>query len=134
MLCDTGPLVALVDADDPLHQVCTDAAKNLPPMMVTTWPCLTEAMHFLYRAGGLNGQNALWARIAERIIQLYLPDEADWLLIHKLMNDYADLPLDLADASLVCAAEKLGDNSLFTIDQGLRAIRLQNGKYFDVLP
>jgi uncharacterized protein len=134
MLCDTGPLVALIDADDSSHEVCTRAAERMPPVMVTTWPCLTEAMHLLFRTGGLKTQNDLWAKVAEGIIKLHIPSESDWEMIQQLMNQYANLPLDLADASLVCAAEKMGDFQLFTIDHGMRVVRLQNGKFFDVLP
>ena len=134
MLCDTGPLVALIDADDPSHGACTRVAQLLPPVMVTTWPCLTEAMHLLSRASGLKTQNDLWAKIAEGVIKLHSPLDSDWRMVHQLMNQYADLPLDLADASLVCAAERLTDCQLFTLDQAMRVVRLQNGNFFEVLP
>jgi uncharacterized protein len=35
----------------------------------------------------------------------------------KLMDDYADHPMDLADASLVVAAEALGAREIFTLDR-----------------
>jgi hypothetical protein len=135
ILCDAGPLVALIDADDPHHMRCAEAAKNLPPSsMVTTWPCLTEAMHLLYRAGGLEAQNGLWTYLADGILRLDLASEGEWRRIHDLMNQYADMPLDMADASLVSAAERLRDRRLFSIDSGLRAVRLHNGKFFDIVP
>lgn len=67
MLCDTGPLVALIDRNDPNHSVCAKALALLPPVpLITTWLCVTEAMHLLYRSGGLVAQNALW-RLCERL-------------------------------------------------------------------
>jgi len=54
--------------------------------------------------------------------------------MHELMNQYADMPLDLADASLISAAEQLGDRRLFSLDQQLRAVRIKNTHYFDVCP
>jgi uncharacterized protein len=57
-------MVALVDADDPYHRSCLQAAAGLQPSMITTWPCMTEAMHLLYRAGDLSAQNDLWAFVA----------------------------------------------------------------------
>lgn len=135
ILCDAGPLVALIDADDAHHLRCTEAARTLPPTsMVTTWPCLTEAMHLLYRAGGLEAQNGLWTYVADGILRLYLASEGEWHRIHELMNQYADMPLDMADASLVSAAERLHDRQLFSIDAGLRAVRLSGGEFFEVLP
>jgi uncharacterized protein len=33
------------------------------------------------------------------------------------MQQYADLPMDLADASLVILAEQLGEGRIFSVDQ-----------------
>jgi hypothetical protein len=53
-LTDTGPLVALLNRNDPNHGACAAAAKGLPHgPLVTTWPCFTEAMYLLHKAGGL---------------------------------------------------------------------------------
>lgn len=46
MLTDTGPLVALVNRNDPHHAPCLTVLKRLPAApLVTTWPCFTEAMY-----------------------------------------------------------------------------------------
>ncbi|ELS00996.1 hypothetical protein Xen7305DRAFT_00006970 [Xenococcus sp. PCC 7305] len=37
--------------------------------------------------------------------------------ISQLMEKYADLPMDLADASLVILAEHLGHGRIFSVDQ-----------------
>lgn len=124
----------MIDADDPYHELCVHTAELLPAGTITTWPCLTEAMHFLYRAGGLKTQNDLWRFIANGAIQLVAPMEDDERRIHDLMNQYGDLPLDLADASLVCAAERLGERGLFTIDKALRAVKLVDGAFLDIVP
>jgi uncharacterized protein len=50
------------------------------------------------------------------------------------MNRYADMPLDLADASLLSAAESLNDLQLFSVDESLRAVQLRNGRYLEVIP
>jgi uncharacterized protein len=89
-------------------------------------------MHFLYRAGGIKAQNRLWTYIANDLVRLNL--DSDWRRIQQLMEEYADLPLDLADASLICAAEQLDERKLFTLDQSLRAVRIQDNQYFEVVP
>jgi predicted nucleic acid-binding protein len=135
MLCDTGPLIAIIDRDDRHHRRCVEALSAMPPAaLVTIWPCLTEAMHLLHRIGGLPAQNELWGLLADGLVRLYLPNEAEWQRIHELMNQYGDMPLDMADASLVSAAEQLPDRSLFSIDNRLRAIRLASKRGFDVVP
>lgn len=43
-LIDTGPLVALLDKNDPNHTLCLDTAKKLPRgFLLTTLFCVTEA-------------------------------------------------------------------------------------------
>ncbi|HZT43444.1 MAG TPA: hypothetical protein VFA07_14855 [Chthonomonadaceae bacterium] len=59
-LTDTGPLVALLDADDDYHAVCVAASRNLPAgALVTTWACFTEAMFMLGETGGYRYQERL---------------------------------------------------------------------------
>jgi predicted nucleic acid-binding protein len=133
-LCDSGPLVALIDADDPYHEQCSKASATLPASpMVTTWPCLTEAMYFLYRAGGIEAQNRLWSFIADGGLVVYLPSQDEWQRIKELMNEYADMPLDVADASLISAAERLNDRHHFSIDQPLRAVRIRGRQFFEFI-
>jgi predicted nucleic acid-binding protein len=93
ILCDTGPLVALVDGDDPHHSICLKTAGLLPAnSLITTWPCLTEAMHLLNRASGLEGQNGLWSYLSDGMMRLYLPKSGEWQRIHGLMNEYPTCP------------------------------------------
>lgn len=48
ILCDTGPLVALIDRDDLYHTQSVAALNTLPASpLLTTWPCLVEAMYLL---------------------------------------------------------------------------------------
>jgi uncharacterized protein len=134
-LCDTGPLVALIDRDDANHRRCLEVLATLPPNpLITTWPCLTEAMHLLDRAGGQAAQEELWGYLADDLLRLHLPAEDEWKRLKELMKQYSDMPLDLADASLVSAAERLNEIVLFSLDQPLRAAKLANGRVFDMKP
>jgi uncharacterized protein len=134
-LCDAGPLIALIDRGDVAHQDCAAALAKLPATgLVTTWPCFTEAMHLLRRAGGLPAQNELWGFIADGLVRLHLPGEGEWRRMHELMNQYADMPLDMADASLMSAAESMQHFSLLSLDARLRAVKLANGRSFAVFP
>ena len=132
---DTGPLVALINRNDPYHAAALQAAAALPVgPLVTTWPCLTEAMYLLGRAAGFAGQEALWGLIeADRLI-LHQPTEDEVRRMTELMRQYADLPMDLADASVVAAAEATGDRRVFTFDNHYRIYRLRDGSALDVVP
>jgi uncharacterized protein len=134
-LTDTGPLVALINRNDPNHGVCTDAAKRLPPgPLLTTWPCFTEAMYLLHKAGGYPAQAALWLmREAGRLL-LHDSSEAEVTRMAALMAKYHDLPMDLADASLIAAAERFGTRHVFTLDRDFRVYRFEDGAAVEVVP
>lgn len=91
-------------------------------------------MHLLGRAGGFPAQDALWALVAKDLVRLHLPDVEEWKRVRALMQQYADAPMDLGDASLVAAAERLGLRRVFTIDSGFRAYRPHGKGAFDVVP
>ena len=134
-LTDTGPLVALLDTDDPLHALCVAAARRLPSgPLLTTWVCFTEAMYLLGAVGGYRYQAALWRlRATERLLLHELtPTEADRMA--ALMEKYQDTPMDLADASLVAVAESRSLQRVFTTDSDFRIYRLADRSALDVVP
>jgi predicted nucleic acid-binding protein len=133
ILCDTGPLVALVDRDDPYHQQCVAALQDLE-VLISTWPCFTEAMHMLYRAGGHRAQEVLWGFWEDGLLDLHSAEESEWGRMRALMRKYSDSPMDLADASLVTAAEELGLRRVFTTDSHFRAYRIADRHAFELLP
>jgi predicted nucleic acid-binding protein len=134
-LCDTGPLVAIIDRRDIHHGACVTALPTIPQGgLVTTWPCLTEAMYLLRRAGGSVAQEILWNYVAEGLVGLYEPADGEWERIRSLMQQYKDAPMDFADASLVTAAERLGIERVFTIDRHFRAYRIRGRDPFELIP
>ena len=133
-LTDTGPLVALINRNDPNHARCLAAAQRLPngPLM-TSWPCFTEAMYLLYRATGHAGQALLWHwRAAGRLSLMDLTlGEVDRMA--ALMTKDADLPMDLADASLIVSAERIGAERIFSLDSDFYVYRLFDGTVLEVV-
>lgn len=133
-LTDTGPLVALVNKNDPNHAACLSASKRLPfGPLLTVWPCFTEAMYLSHRAGGYPAQAALWQlRTAGRLVLHDLtPADADRMA--ALMQKYRDTPMDLADAALVAAAESLSLSHIFTLDSDFYVYRLVDGSAVEVI-
>lgn len=115
-LTDAGPLVALIDADESDHDLCRMVLAGLTLPLLTTWPAFTEAMYLLAGAGGTAGRDALWTLV--RSGRLALLDLSPTALERsaELMSIDADLPMDLADATLVALAEERGDGRMFTLD------------------
>ena len=132
-LCDTAPLVAMCDRDDPWHARTIRALATMADTtFVTTWPCFTEAMHFLRRAGGLAAQEHLWGLLDDGAVRLHASADLVPQRLRGLMRQYADAPMDLADASLVEAAGTLELSQIFTFDSHFHAFRHAGG-HFDVI-
>lgn len=134
ILTDTGPLVALLDTDDPNHTTCLAIAKKLPAQhLLTTWPCFTEAMYLLGAVGGHLYQAELWRLWSDG--KLVLHDLTSTELEHMLalMAKYHDTPMDLADASLVAVAESSHLRDIFSLDSDFYIYRLGNGSVLNLI-
>jgi uncharacterized protein len=133
-LSDAGPLIAIIDADEPDHVACLEALDRVALPLVTTWPAFTEAMYLLGRAGGIGGQRALWRLVStERLVLADLSPTAVERS-SRLMEQYADQPMDLADATLVALAEERGLRTIFTLDADFHIYRLRGRQPFTILP
>ena len=134
MLADTGPLVAIFDRNDALHVPCVRILQSLAKSpLLTTWPCFTEAFYLLTTVGGYDSREHLWSmRRSGRLALLDITDtEADRMDV--LMAKYKDVPMDLADASLVAVAESRGYRRLFTMDSDFHIYRLADGSVLEVV-
>jgi hypothetical protein len=135
ILMDTGPLVALFDPKDQQHQHCQAILKTLNEPLISTMPVLTEAFHLL--TPNSKGADVLRVFIAKGGLKLWFFDKKTLQTALQLMEIYHDRPMDLADASLVTAAQTLKISRIFTIDRNDFTIyRIRVGyqyKHFEVI-
>ena len=132
ILVDTGPLVALFDPQDGQHARCREVLRTLQEPLFTTVAVLTEAFHML--SPGSYGADQLREFIRRRGLAVWFLDEASLQRAFALMEQYADHPMDLADASLIVAAEILRTRKIFTIDRhDFATYRIRQGhRYYGV--
>lgn len=134
ILIDTAPLVSLIDAGQvETHTRCARLYDTLPKPLLTTWCSFTEAMYLLYRVEGWWAQQRLWQIVERQALLLHTPGLMEQQRIRQLMQQYHDVPMDLADASLVAAAEALGIRQVFTLDSDFHIYRLHGKDAFDVI-
>lgn len=134
LLIDTGPLLALIDKRDAAHQQVADAFARLPEQtLLTTWACITEAMYMLGVTGGHSFQEILWGYLADELVTTHDLTASEQVRMRALMTQYADTPMDLADASLVAIAESLGARRIFTLDSDFYIYRLADGSMLEVV-
>jgi predicted nucleic acid-binding protein len=96
-------------------------------MLVTTWHVVTEAWHLL--ALGAQLDMIRWITAGGAVVAEVGADEAKRLA--ALLERYRDRPMDIADASLVVIAERLGLNEILTIDRSdFDVYRLVGNRHF----
>ena len=134
ILVDAGPLIALLDRDDRDHDDCAVALADLTGPLLTTWPALTEAMYLLGDRTGWIGQELLWELLLRGDLIAAKLDDSSMKRSHDLMKKYRDMPMDLADATLVALAESRKLSRIFTLDSDFRVYKIKGRKAFDVIP
>lgn len=130
ILVDTGPLVALFDPRDAQHERCKIILRKIREPLYTTVPVLTETFHMLAPAS--IGANRLRDFILKGGVSVWFMNDPAIHRAFTLMRQYADHPMDLADASLIVAAEVLKTTKVFTIDrQDFETYRIQRGHRYN---
>jgi predicted nucleic acid-binding protein len=116
VIADTGFWLALHDRDDGHHGPARRCLEALGEPLVTTWPVVTEAVYLLVtRLAPASGVALLRNLHGACTLHDLTPDST--LRLADLMERYANLPMDLADASLVVLAEHLGHGRILTTDR-----------------
>lgn len=114
---DAGYFVALANARDRWHQRAVAWWPSRREGFVTTWPALAEACHLLSSRLRPEFASLLLDDVAEGSLSIWNPGAEQLHRIPALMRQYANLPMDLADASLVLLAEHLGHGRILSTDE-----------------
>ena len=113
-LIDAGPIIALFNKNDKYHEKIKNFLKNYDGKLTSTWPVVTEVSHML----DFNVQTQIdfltWIQLGGVSIEDIEKDDIGRII--ELSKKYSDLPMDLADASLVVLSEKLKIKQIITID------------------
>ena len=113
LVVDSGPFVAWLNSRDKHHARAVTFFKARRERLVTTWPVITEICHLAPQPA-----RAVFLRwiAAGGASVFHVPDEQAAFLA-DLMDQYSDLPTDLADASLVWLSQQLGTVQIATMDR-----------------
>jgi predicted nucleic acid-binding protein len=132
-LLDTGPLVAVLDAADQWHARCAAVWHDVADRCLTTEAVVTEASHLVARGGApASLPLEFLLSVGIPIIALETPGHEHAV---RLMNRYANVPMDYADATLVVVADALKLDTVLTTDRrGFRAYRRNSGTTFLLTP
>lgn len=134
VIADTGFWLALANRKDRHHSLAKERLTQMGTPLISTWPVLTETCHLLLTRLGVRSQVAFLESYARGAFQVFDLAPKHALRIAQLMKKYRDLPMDLADASLVILAEHLGHGKILSTDQrDFGAYRWKKTQPFDNL-
>jgi predicted nucleic acid-binding protein len=119
VLVDAGFLVALLSRRDHHHRWAASQAARTPPPWMTCEAALSEAFHLL----GTAGTRALGALLRRDAVATAFDLRSELTRVLDLMDKYRDVPMSLADASLVRMTEAFPDSTLLTTDDDFRIYR-----------
>jgi len=119
VIADTGLWLALALPRDRHHALAKQRIAELAAQherLITTCAVMTETCHMLLARGGVGSQLCFVGQYRAGVFDVFEVSGTHAPRIAELMTKYADLPMDLADASLVLLAEHLGHGRILSTD------------------
>jgi predicted nucleic acid-binding protein len=123
-ICDTGPLVAYLNRNDPYHAWAVALMKQVRAPMLTTEPVLTEVAYFL-RADHLD-TDSLFELLERDALRSAFHLSTHWPRARTLMARYERM--DLADASIVVMTELHARSQVLTVDRADFSVYRRNDR------
>ena len=124
VLLDTGPLVALFKRNDTHHKRAALWFKAHTGTLLTTQAVVTEVWHLVSESARLPMLRFVMAACEIREF-----DAQGQARILTMLERYADLPMDYADATLLVLGEIEKTSTVATIDvNDFSVYRMTNGK------
>jgi predicted nucleic acid-binding protein len=134
ILVDTGPLVAVADADDANHGRCVEFFANAPRPLLVPASVVPEVCYLLARYLGSVAE-AAFLRAFPGEVTLQEITVSDLRRSADLVEQYRELSLGMVDASLVAVAERLGVRTLATLDRRhFAVVRPRHVAALDLVP
>lgn len=116
---DTGPLVALVDADDDHHPACRAWYERVDPRhLVVPAPVIAEAVFLIASHIGTRAEAVFLADLGHGLyghVVNVMP--ADLQRMSELVLQYESLPLGGTDACVIAVAERYDTAQVATVDR-----------------
>jgi predicted nucleic acid-binding protein len=130
-ILDAGPLIALFDNSDHHHIRVLQFFKTFHGRLYTTWPVITEVMHFLNFNPLVQSDFLKWLQLDS--IQISEQNKINLEKIRNLILKYKNVPMDLADASLVLLSEELNIQYIITLDGDYAIYKMKKKRFINLL-
>lgn len=135
IICDTGPLVAVLNKNDNRHRDCLDLLENHPGRILVPSLVVTEVCYFTESRVGPEGSAQFLESIVNGELEITDPTVLDLRRMIRLVRQYSDLPLGVVDASVVAIAERFKVTEIATLDhRDFGIVRPRHIRAFTLLP
>ena len=135
IILDTSGLLSAIDASQTHHRAAAAALRQAEPPRFLSPFVLAELDYLLATRVSRTAEQALLGQVADGVYQIESFDAGDIARANEVLDQYADLDLGLADASLIVLSERHKELDLLTLDERhFRAVRGSGGNPFRVLP
>ena len=126
IIVDAGPLIALFDKDDKYHGSVIKFLKTFDGQLITSWPVITEVTHLL--SFNVNVQIDFLEWLKREAVTIVNLENIHLERIIQLSKKNSDVPMDLADSSLIVIAELTNITDIITIDSDYYIYKTKNKK------
>lgn len=134
IIADTGFWIALGDKKDKFHFASNEFIKNTSERLITSTAIITEVCHITLKRKGVTSLLQFIKMYQSNAFDIFEIPRQDRNRVLILMQQYSDLPMDFADASLVILAEHLGHGRILSTDKrDFHTYRWKNHKPFQNL-
>jgi hypothetical protein len=116
LLVDTNIWLAAGDRRSRHHDACTTILADHADELAATTLVIAETAWLLLDRAGPAAQAAFIAMITTGRLEPVELTTSDWARVLHLVTTYADLTLDIIDASTIAVAERLGHTTIATLD------------------
>lgn len=120
-LVDTGPLVALLVANDGKHETAVTLFERAPKPWITCEAVISETIFLMARTK--RGPDSVLALLERGAIAIGYSLRGEELLIASLLRKYRSVPMSFADACLVRMSEQNPHAGLLTFDSDFSIYR-----------
>lgn len=134
-LVDSSGLLAAIFPDQRSHDDCTQVVTKSKGLFLLSPFILAELDYLITKLAGIPKELTLLREVERGAYELVPFEVADLKRAREVIEQYSDLGIGLADASIVVLSEKHDVLDLLTLDQKhFRALRGAGGRPFRILP
>ena len=135
ILVDTSAIIAALSRKQREHEACARALRDSTPPRILSPFVLAELDYFIQKYSDVDTELRFLTEVSKRVYELapFSPEDIDKAIV--VIDQYRELHIGLADASIVVLAERYGSRDILTLDERhFRALRPPGRRTFRIFP